>query len=114
MAFEPSFLEEQQARLMKEKERLEGELRRFAQPSDQQGGFATRMENLGDDEEENALEVEDYVDNLGVEATLEKELKDVLDALQKMDAGTYGICEETGREIAVERLMVYPAARTAI
>ena len=60
------------------------------------------------------MEVEDYVDNLGVETTLEKELKDVMDALAKLEKGTYGLCETSGQEIALDRLRAYPAARTAL
>lgn len=114
MAFETAFLEEQKERLLAEKARLESELGRFAKPTDQQGGFETQMENLGDQEDDNALEVEDYVDNLGIETTLEKELKDVTDALTKLEGGVYGICEVSGEEIAIDRLKAYPAARTAL
>jgi RNA polymerase-binding transcription factor DksA len=114
MAFETVFLEEQKKCLLEEKARLESELNRFAKPTDTQGDFATQMEDLGEGEDESALEVEDYVDNLGVETALEKELKDVLDALKKFDTGTYGICEASGKEIARERLQAYPAARTAL
>ncbi|MBP7060783.1 MAG: TraR/DksA C4-type zinc finger protein [Candidatus Moranbacteria bacterium] len=72
------------------------------------------MEDMGTDPDENASEVEEYVDNLGLEKNLEAQLKDVNDALAKMDHGTYGVCEETGKDIAVERLEAYPAARTAL
>jgi DnaK suppressor protein len=39
------------------------------------------------------------------------ELRDVRDALQRMDAGIYGLCEECGKPIPLERLRAYPAAR---
>ena len=39
------------------------------------------------------------------------ELRDVRDALQRMDAGVYGVCEECGKPIPLERLRAYPAAR---
>lgn len=68
------------------------------------------MEDLGKGEDESALEVEDYVDNLGVEAALEKELSETLLALEKLWNGAYGICEESGQEIDIERLKAYPAA----
>lgn len=99
--------------LKEEKARLEGELSRFAKPSGD-GGFETTIENIGDDEDENATEAEQYVDNLALEATLETQLRDVNDALLKIEAGNYGICEETGKEISEDRLRAYPAARTVI
>ena len=114
MALDSLFLDEQKARLLTQKTHLESELGRFAKPTGNKGDFETQMEDLGRGEDESALEVEDYVDNLGVESTLEKELVDTLDALGKIEKGTYGICEVTGQEIDIERLKAYPAARTAI
>jgi DnaK suppressor protein len=114
MALDSEFLETQKARLLAQKARLESELGRFAKPTGNEGDFKTQMEDLGEGEDERILEVEDYVDNLGVESTLEQELSDTLGALAKLEKGTYGICEESGKEIAVERLKAYPAARTAI
>ena len=114
MALDAAFLAEQKARLLEQKERLESELGRFAKPTGKTGDFETQMEDLGRGEDESALEVEDYVDNLGDEAALEKELSEVLSAVAKLEKGTYGICEESGQEIDIERLKAYPAARTAV
>lgn len=41
----------------------------------------------------------------------EQELEEVDYALQKMQAGTYGICESCGRDIPYERLEAMPTAR---
>src|SRR5215210_6652176 len=41
-------------------------------------------------------------------------LKDVEDALAKLDAGTYGRCESCGGEISEDRLEAMPAARLCI
>lgn len=41
----------------------------------------------------------------------EQELEEVDYALQKMQAGTYGICEDCGRDIPYERLEAMPTAR---
>ena len=114
MSLDPNMLVELKDKLLAEKKRLEDALSRFATKTDVPGEYETRMEEIGTDMEDNVTEVEGYVDNLAVEANLEKELRDVLDALEKMEAGTYGICEKTGAEIPIERLRAYPAARTAI
>ena len=37
--------------------------------------------------------------------------KDSIDALAKLDAGTYGKCENCGKDIPVERLEAIPATR---
>lgn len=114
MALDKKTIAELQEKLLIEKERLEGELGRFAKTTGTTGGYETQFENIGTDPDENASEVEEYVDNLALEQNLEGQLKDVNDALEKMEKGTYGVCEKTGKEIGVERLKVYPAARTAL
>lgn len=114
MAFDTTLLNELKQKLLGEKSHLEAELLILAKPTGSTGDYETRMEEIGTDPDENATEVEGYVDNLGLETNLESQLKDVTDALAKMDQGTYGVCEKTGKEISAERLKVYPAARTAI
>ncbi len=69
---------------------------------------------MGSDEDEQASEVEQYVDDIALEANLESQLKDVIDALEKIETGKYGVCEETGEMISEERLRVYPQARTVV
>lgn len=114
MSLDTTILAQLKASLLEEKSRLEDELSRFAKATGVPGSYETQMENIGTDQDENATEVEEYVDNLALESNLEGQLKDVNDALKKMDEGTYGICEKTGKEISLDRLKVYPAARTAL
>lgn len=114
MPLDVAILAELKEKLLIEKTRLEDALSKFATKTDVPGEYDTRMEAIGTDMDDNATEVEGYVDNIAVESNLEKELRDVLDALTKIETGTYGICEETGKEISLDRLRVYPAARTAI
>jgi DnaK suppressor protein len=114
MALDTVVLEKLKEKLLGEKRRLESELLRFADATGTTGSYETRIEDMGTDPDENASEVEEYVDNLGLEQNLEAQLKDVNDALAKMEQGTYGICEKTGTEIDLDRLEAYPGARTAI
>lgn len=114
MALDTATIAHLKEKLLAEKTRLEGELGRFAKPTGVVGDYTTQFENIGTDPDENASEVEAYTDNIAVEGSLEAELKDVNDALAKMAAGKYGICEKTGEEIPAERLEAYPAARTVI
>jgi DnaK suppressor protein len=46
--------------------------------------------------------------------SLTENLQDVNDALAKLDAGTYGRCEECDAEIPLARLEAVPAARYCI
>jgi RNA polymerase-binding transcription factor DksA len=100
-------------KLLAEKLRLEGDLSRIATKSDS-GSYETNFQNLGSDEDESAAEVEEYVDALGVESNLETQLREVEAALDRIEKGTYGICENTGKPIALERLEAYPSARVAL
>ena len=114
MTLDTETMQHLKEKLLVEKSRLEKELSRFATLTSTPGNYETRIEDMGTDPDENASEVEEYVDNLGLEKNLEAQLKDVSDALAKMEQGTYGTCEETGHDIPLDRLEAYPAARTAI
>jgi DnaK suppressor protein len=56
--------------------------------------------------------IEEYEGNTALLKELETQLKDVNDALKKIDKGNYGICEISGDTIEIERLEANPAART--
>ncbi len=100
-------------KLQEEKTRLEQELSLLGKKISE-GDYETTLPDFGTDEEETASEVEEYVDNLAVETNLESQLQEVIAALERITAGTYGICERTGNPIARERLEVYPSARFSI
>ncbi|MFA4817754.1 MAG: TraR/DksA family transcriptional regulator [Parcubacteria group bacterium] len=100
--------------LLKEKSELEENLSRIAKPVDDKGDYKTSFEEIGSDREDNTTEVEQYADTLPVEITLEKKLQAVIEALEKMEKGTYGICAECGEEIEIDRLRANPSARRCI
>lgn len=52
--------------------------------------------------------------DMALRRQVEEELTDVNEALQKMAQGTYGICEETGKPIPIERLRAIPTAKTIV
>ncbi len=106
--------EELKNALLSKKSEIEGELSNFATKGDD-GEYKTDFpEDLGTERSENANEVEEYTDRLGVEKSLETQLTEINDALEKMDNGTYGIDEQDGSKIDEQRLRVYPAARTNV
>lgn len=97
--------------LLKEKERLEKELLSIAdKKEDVVNDFDSRFPNWGDDVDSNAAEVDTYSSRLGIEKNLENLLQTTTKALAKIDNGTYGICEQCGKEIQIARLKAYPAA----
>ena len=112
MSLDPQTLVELKEKLIQEKERVKEELGRIAKPTKNTDDYNTTFDNIGDDEDENASEVEEYADNLALETTLEKQLRETSEALEKIKLGIYGKCENCGADIPVERLRAYPAAKT--
>ncbi|MDR3558157.1 MAG: hypothetical protein P4L61_01360 [Candidatus Pacebacteria bacterium] len=66
------------------------------------------------DENELSDKMEELVDNKGILDSLESQLKDVNNALEKINKGTYGTSEIGGEPIEKERLEANPAARTSM
>lgn len=105
------FIEKMKGKLLEEKKMLENQLARFAKPVQKGEGYVILEENLGSDVDDAATETEINDDNRALEKTLEERLRDVLDALEKIRQGTYGVCEETGEDIPEDRLEALPTAR---
>ncbi len=53
-------------------------------------------------------------ENMALAGRLREQLDDVARALDKLDAGTYGLCEACGEPISADRLEAMPAARYCI
>lgn len=112
---DPKFIEEMKEALTKEKADLENNISRIAKPVDkEEGDYETNFNEIGTDREDNATEVGEYSDNLSVEVTLEKRLQEIIEALERIEKGTYGFCENCGKEIGTDRLRANPAATTCI
>jgi DnaK suppressor protein len=114
MALDSSLLAELKENLIQQQKQLEQELSVIAKPAPGVGNYETNFDNIGTDEDENASEVEEYTDNLAVEDSLEKQLKEIREALERIANGTYGICENCNQEIDIERLKAYPVAKTCL
>lgn len=69
---------------------------------------------LPSDKSDLADEVEEFDNTLGIEAVLEEKLRDVSEALERIKAGKYGLCEVGGEAIGQDRLRANPAARTCV
>ena len=107
-----NLLQKLMEKLEKNKEKLERELKGFAEKDKKlKGDWDTRYPKFnGGKLEEEADEVEEYSNLLPIENTLELELKKVNQALEKMKKGKYGVCEKCHHPISEDRLKVYPRA----
>lgn len=100
--------------LLKEKARLTEELKSLGH-KDKKGDFeANYPESGGNSEDDNAIEVTDFVDNEAVLGRLESDMRDVEKALKAIEKGTYGICKYTGKDIDIRRLEARPTSLTSI
>lgn len=90
-------------RLEKEKTELEKEVKKLKVVAD----FGDDIDSL----DEEADESEEYGNQLALAQTFKERIADIDLALDKMEKGTYGICEKCGKEIPLEILEVSPASR---
>lgn len=110
-------IEQIKERLEKEREKIRAELQRFAKEDpkfkgDWDTNFPKHDGGVGSEAlEEAADEVEEYAVLLPIEYSLETQLRDVENALRKIEKGEYGLCEKCKKDIEKERLEIYPAAR---
>lgn len=106
-------IEHFKTRLLDEKTRLSDELKTLghgakAEPS------AAYPETGGNSEDDNSIELTEFVDNEAIVERLESELRDVEKALKAIENGTYGICKYTGKDIDLRRLEARPTSLTSI
>jgi RNA polymerase-binding transcription factor DksA len=99
--------------LLKKKERLESELSTFAtKDPNLKGDWDSKYPRVPEGGlEEAAGEVEEYATSLPIEHSLELQLQDVENALDKIEQENYGACESCGMQIEEERLFVSPETR---
>ncbi|MEN9921547.1 MAG: hypothetical protein RLZZ517_525 [Candidatus Parcubacteria bacterium] len=105
-------------KLLEEKARLEKELSSVGRvnpdnPSDWEA-VPVDPGTRESDPNNKADMIEDYETNTAILKQLEIQLEDVSDALEKIENGTYGMCEVSGHPIEEGRLNANPAARTCM
>lgn len=96
-------IDEMSATLEAEKKELEKKLAGLNSPV-----------NMGDDidsYDEEADEATEYSANQGMVQTLKRQYHRVQDALAKIKAGTFGVCEKCGKDIGIDVLRVDPESR---
>ena len=103
-------------RLQSEQERVEGLIKNLRdegldqEEADQVGDLSHVPQHQGDQ----GSDLFEREKDLAILEQLENELAEIEAALQRLDAGTYGIDEVTGEPIAPERLEAIPIARTNV
>lgn len=107
----PEETKQYKEQLETEKQKIQNELSAFGVPKgDNPNDFDSYIPSIGLSEEDNALEVSEYLNKLSTEALLESRLKEINEALHKMKVKTFGICEKCKKDIEIKKLDVNPAA----
>lgn len=70
-------------------------------------------DEIDDIEDMAELQINNTVDQSQLKR-LETELAEVDEAINRIHAGVYGICETTGKNIPIARLLANPTARTIV
>ena len=97
--------------LLAERDRLQREISLLASGPIQSDTFqADETDSVDQHPADEGSELFEREKNLTVQRTLETSLRQVEDALQKFEQGTYGICENCGKPIAEARLRAMPGA----
>lgn len=105
-------------KLEKELKLVEGELKDIATLNAETGEWEARggqdMETMSPTQDENefADKLEEYDEHKEELPALTTRWSEIKHALEKIETGTYGVCEVSGESIEEDRLEANPAART--
>lgn len=97
------FLKQQKLLLLKEKERLENELK-----------ILEKFPQFGDQEDDNAEEVDQFYSENAEDVQMLTIYKNIRKALKKIENGTYAQCDNCKKEIPIDRLKAIPWATTCL
>jgi len=97
--FEKEFLKSQEKKIRENIERLGEDIKKRESYSD-----------IGGSSDDNALEFEAFEENLALNKSESKKLKELQAALLRIETGEYGICSKCKGKIEEARLELYPEA----
>ncbi len=81
---------------------------------DPDGEGKVKFPEYGDKPDENAQEIGEYTTNLAQDKVLKATLRDIENALDRIEKGTYGICKICKKPISEGRLLARPVASTCV
>jgi len=112
--FSKEFVEEISQKLLAMKEELEKKLGQFDHKKEDKSLPDGTYPEYGDDDDDNVHEIEEFIVNKSVKTSYEKELRDVINALERLKSNTYGICKYTGDKIDEKRLLARPTSNSSV
>jgi len=64
--------------------------------------------------DESAEEISELITNLAINESLEKTLKDIVQALEMMEQGNYGVCKYCKKDIPIARMRIRPVSTSCV
>lgn len=104
-------------RLHAEREKLVSELNKLGtQDTNSKSGadWNATYSNVGTEAEDDAYEVDRFGTNLSIVSELEKSLRDIEKAIERIDDGKYGMCKYCKEDIQEARLEARPDASSCV
>jgi RNA polymerase-binding transcription factor len=108
---DPAFLEKQKQKLQALRSQILGT--RQGETGEESGANA-EVQDQAHEAEDDAQRLSELELEGNLAAFADSRLDDIERALQKIDAGTYGVSETSGAPIPIERLEAYPEARDTL
>lgn len=105
--FSKEFLSQIKEQLLMERGKIMSELTNSPEAAGQ-------FPEYGDNLEDNAQEVTDFLSNKPVEMALEKTLRDINSSLKRLEEGKYGICKYCDKAIGEKRLLARPTSSSCV
>lgn len=100
-------------RLEKERERLKALIHNLGEENENEES-AGELASVDQHPADAGSETFEREKNMAILTGLEDQISEVDQALKRVDAGEYGICEACGKPIGEERLEVVPTARYCV
>jgi DnaK suppressor protein len=103
-------LEEIKKTLLKKKQEILNDLKNIKSEASTSVDFP----EYGDKVDENVQEIDEYTKNLATDKVLENSLRDIDNALERIEKGNYGICKYCKKPINKKRLLARPVASACV
>lgn len=113
-SLDPTTVEEIKQGLLKRKEQINKDLADISDASESGNTKKVKFPDFGDKTDENAQEIGEYSTNLATDKVLESSLRDIDNALKRIEDNAYGICKYCKKPIGEKRLLARPVASACI
>jgi len=100
--------------LIKRKEQINKDLAEISSAGKKGEEKKVKFPDFGDKTDENAQEIGEYSTNLATEKVLESSLRDIDNALKRIEDNTYGTCKYCKEPIGKKRLLARPVASACV